>query len=77
MRELYRAQAKAIMEKQGNYKSKWMKGNWRHLTKAYPTNWYTGEKMNSYFHGKKRQHKGTDCERHLFTYATLIYKENE
>lgn len=52
MRELYRAKAKAIMERKGYSKPNrrmadpW--NGWRKLTKAFPG-----------FRGQKRQHKGS------------------
>lgn len=71
MRELYRAQAKAIMKKRGYSKPNkcFRENHWRQLTNAYPANLYTGVKMGPYFHGKKHQQCRTDCEVHLFTYS--------
>lgn len=68
MRKILRNMAKAKMKEMGVDKiNKRMRGNWRRVIGAYPTNTETGEKMRDGYHGRKKYRPGSYIS-HLFHY---------
>ena len=68
MRKILRNMAKAKMKEMGVDKiNKRMRGNWRRVINAYPTDIMTGEKMRDGYHGRKK-YRPVSYTNHLFHY---------
>ena len=77
MRKILRNMAKAQMKKMGVDKiNKRMRGNWRRVVNAYPTDTMTGEKMRDGYHGRKK-YRPVSYTNHLFFYNWRFVKSDK